>query len=144
MNDYVCGRASEWILNGTEFCHAAGFSVEDDTSESLEETFCYGGKASLDLIADSWKISQFEVPQKVERLRLLEELQQRVREMSYSERVSWAVGGLVLTAGLLFVRWGILILPIKSTLHYGNLDKLVLHCEQYWSNTMHFFSSFKS
>lgn len=103
VNDYVCGRASEWILNGTEFCHAAGFSVKDDTSESLEETFCYGGKASLDLIADSWKISQSVVPQKVERLRLLEELQQRVREMPYSERVSWAVGGLVLTSGLLFV-----------------------------------------
>nr|XP_011466172.1 PREDICTED: uncharacterized protein LOC101299595 isoform X2 [Fragaria vesca subsp. vesca] len=104
LNDYVCGRASEWILNGTEFCHAAGFAVKGDMSDSLEETFCYGGKASLDLIADSWKVPQSEVPQKVGSLRLLEEFQERVREMPYSERVSWAVGGLVLTAGLLFVR----------------------------------------
>lgn len=78
-------------------------------SDSLEETFCYGGKASLDLIADSWKDPQSEVPQKVGSLRLLEEFQERVREMPYSERVSWAVGGLVLTAGLLFVRWETLI-----------------------------------
>lgn len=103
VNDYVCGRASEWIHNGTEFCYAAGFAVKDDISESMEKRFCYGGKASLDLIADSWKVSQSEVPQKVESLRLLEEFQQRVREMPFSERVSWAVGGLVLTAGLLFV-----------------------------------------
>ncbi|XP_048424415.1 uncharacterized protein LOC125470049 isoform X1 [Pyrus x bretschneideri] len=103
VNDYVCGRASEWIRNGTEFCHAAGFAVKDDVSMSNEEAFCYGGKASLDLIADSWKASPSEVPQKAESLRLLEEFQQRWREMPFSERVSWAVGGLVLTAGLLFV-----------------------------------------
>lgn len=76
------------------------------------EAFCYGGKASLDLISDSWKVSQSEVPQKVESLRLLEEFQQRWREMPFSERVSWAVGGLVLTAGLLFVRFGTLLLPL--------------------------------
>ncbi|TQE05155.1 hypothetical protein C1H46_009307 [Malus baccata] len=103
VNDYVCGRASEWIHNGTEFCHAAGFAVKDDISVSKEEPFCYGGKASLDLIADSWKASPSEVPQKAESLRVLEEFQQRWREMPFSERVSWAIGGLVLTAGLLFV-----------------------------------------
>ncbi|XP_068341750.1 folate-binding protein 1-like isoform X2 [Pyrus communis] len=103
VNDYVCGRASEWIRNGTEFCHAAGFAVKDDVSVSNEEAFCYGGKGSLDLIADSWKASPSEVLQKGESLRLLEEFRQRWREMPFSERVSWAVGGLVLTAGLLFV-----------------------------------------
>ncbi|VVA12622.1 PREDICTED: folate receptor family [Prunus dulcis] len=103
VNDYVCGRASEWIVNGTEFCHAAGFAVKDDITVRKREAFCYGGKASLDLISDSWKVSQSEVPQKVESLRLLEEFQQRWRGMPFSERVSWAVGGLVLTAGLLFV-----------------------------------------
>ncbi|CAN6575734.1 unnamed protein product [Malus baccata var. baccata] len=89
VNDHVCGRASEWIRNGTEFCHAAGFAVKDDASLSNEEAFCYGGKGSLDLIADSWKASPSE---------------QRWREMPFGERVSWAVGGLVLTAGLLSVR----------------------------------------
>ncbi|XP_070665289.1 folate-binding protein 1 [Malus domestica] len=48
VSDYVCGRASEWILNGTEFCHAAGFAVKDDASVSNEEAFCYCGKASLE------------------------------------------------------------------------------------------------
>ena len=104
VTDYVCGRASKWIHNGTEFCHAAGFAVKDDISESLEERFCYGGRASLDLIADSWTGSHSDVPHKVNSLRLLEEMQQRVREMPFSERVLWAVGGLVLTAGLLFLR----------------------------------------
>ncbi|TQD93760.1 hypothetical protein C1H46_020659, partial [Malus baccata] len=70
VNDYVCGRASEWIRNGTEFCHASGFAVKDDASVSNEEAFCYGGKASLDLIADSWKASPSEVLQKAESLRL--------------------------------------------------------------------------
>lgn len=112
VNDYVCGRASEWIVNGTEFCHAAGFAIKDDITVRKGEAFCYGGKASLDLISDSWKVSQSEVPQKVESLRLLEEFQQRWREMPFSERVSWAVGGLVLTAGLLFVRFGTVLLPL--------------------------------
>ncbi|KAJ4719412.1 Folate receptor-like [Melia azedarach] len=82
VNDFVCGRAAEWVANGTELCHAA---------------------ASLDKIADSWKGSQSKMPQKSENIGLLEDFQQWVQEMQFSERVSWAVGGLVLTAGLLFV-----------------------------------------
>jgi hypothetical protein len=34
----------------------------------------------------------------------VEDFQQWVQEMQFSEKVSWAVGGLVLTAGLLFMR----------------------------------------
>lgn len=104
VNDFVCGRASEWVHNGTELCHSAGFAVKDDLYLDMEETSCYGGKASLDLIAESWKASGSEVPQKVKSVALLKDFQQWASEMPFSERVSWAVGGMVLTAGLLFVR----------------------------------------
>ncbi|KAH7543018.1 hypothetical protein FEM48_Zijuj02G0138000 [Ziziphus jujuba var. spinosa] len=103
VNDFVCGRASEWIHNGTELCHTTGFAIKDDLYVDTEETSCYGGKASLDLIADSWKAPRSEVPQKGKSFAVLEDFQQWVNEMSFSERVSWAVGGMVLTAGLLFV-----------------------------------------
>lgn len=104
VRDFVCGRASEWVSNGTELCRAAGFSVKpfDSIYVGMGETSCYGGKASLDSIADSWKGSQSEVPQKAN-LRTVEDFQQWIREMPFSEKVSWAVGGMVLTAGLLFL-----------------------------------------
>ncbi|PON52105.1 Folate receptor-like [Trema orientale] len=101
VNDFVCGRASQWVHNGTDLCHAAGFAVKDDLL--VEETSCYGGKASLDLIADSWKASRSVVSQKGRAMGVLDDFHQWVTEMPFSERVSWAVGGMVLTAGLLFL-----------------------------------------
>ncbi|KAF8387876.1 hypothetical protein HHK36_026538 [Tetracentron sinense] len=105
LNAFVCGRASEWASNGTELCRLAGFSIKasEDIHMGTEESFCYGGKASLDIIADSWRGSQSGVPQKAESLGEFEDFQEWVREMPFSERVLWAVGGMVLTAGLLFV-----------------------------------------
>nr|XP_034912970.1 uncharacterized protein LOC118047718 [Populus alba]XP_034912971.1 uncharacterized protein LOC118047718 [Populus alba]XP_034912972.1 uncharacterized protein LOC118047718 [Populus alba] len=105
VSDFVCGQAAEWVSNGTELCHAAGFSVKlsDDAYVGAEEASCYGGRASLDSIADSWRSSRSEFPQKDENLRVLEDFQQWVQEMPFSEKISWAVGGLVLTAGLLFM-----------------------------------------
>lgn len=105
VNDFVCGRASEWVSNGTELCHAAGFAVKifDDTNVDIGGTSCYGSKASLDSIAQSWSTSRSELPQKDENLGIFEDFQQWVLEMPLSERISWAVGGMVLTSGLLFV-----------------------------------------
>jgi len=100
VGDFVCGRASEWVSNGTELCQVAGFSVSP--SDEIGETSCYGGKASLDSIADSWSASQSGMPHKSENSGVLEDFQQWLREMPFNERVSWAVGGMVLTAGLLF------------------------------------------
>ena len=99
VNDFVCGRASEWVSNGTDLCIAAGFRVKpsDIIHVASEETSCYGDTASLSSVADSWKASQFELTQKAD-------FQQWVREMPFSERVSWAIGGMVLTAGLVFIR----------------------------------------
>lgn len=101
VNDFVCGRASKWVHNGTELCQSAGFAVNDDYH--LDE-MCYGGKASLDLIADSWKASRLVVPQRGGAGGVLDDFQQWAAEMPINERVSWAVGGMVLTAGLLFLR----------------------------------------
>lgn len=102
VNDFVCGRASQWVSNGTELCSAAGFSVK---FSSDEETSCYGSKARLDSIANSWKTSSSVVSsQKTDHLGLLEDFQQWVKEMSFRKRVSWLFGSMVLSAGLLFAR----------------------------------------
>ncbi|XP_021772844.1 uncharacterized protein LOC110736834 isoform X1 [Chenopodium quinoa] len=105
VGDFVCGRASEWISNGTELCRAAGFAVTplSDSGLTVEETSCYGGKASLDSIAESWKRPQTSNFQKDGHNGLFEDFQQWMKEMPFAERVSWAVGGLVLTAGLFFM-----------------------------------------
>ncbi|KAF9620753.1 hypothetical protein IFM89_014357 [Coptis chinensis] len=104
VSDFVCGRASEWVSNGTELCSHAGFSVKSSefSHPGMEEPSCYGGKASLDSIADSWKSSQSRVTQETN-LGLFEDFEQWVKEMPFSETVLWAVGGLVLTSGLFFM-----------------------------------------
>ncbi|CAI0404988.1 unnamed protein product [Linum tenue] len=103
VNDFLCGRAGEWVSNGTDFCTALGFSVEvaEHSYRAANQASCYGGKRSLDHIADSW--TQPEIHQRPVSSRWSEGFQLRVLEMSFSEKVSWAVGGMVLTAGLLFV-----------------------------------------
>ncbi|GAB2287305.1 hypothetical protein Dimus_021686 [Dionaea muscipula] len=110
VGDFICGRASEWISNGTELCRAAGFAVKlsEDSLVGNEESSCYGGKASLDSIADSWKTSQTGTLRKKDAaadddLGFIQDFQQWLTDMPLSERVSWAVGGLVLTAGLFFI-----------------------------------------
>ena len=144
VNDFVCGRAAEWVSNGTDLCLAAGFRVKPSESDIVhiasEETSCYGDKASLGSVADSWKASQFELTRKGESLRMLDDFQQWAREMPFGERVSWAIGGMVLTAGLMFIRsecsplsfqllssCAFLYAPInvrqvKKTKHVGNVD----------------------
>ncbi|KAJ8772020.1 hypothetical protein K2173_027197 [Erythroxylum novogranatense] len=102
VSDFVCGKGAEWVANGTELCIAAGFTVK--TSHDLnfvrEEAPCYGGKASLDSIADSWKSVS---PHRAETSGISEDLQLWVQGRPFNEKVSWAVGGMVLTAGLIFV-----------------------------------------
>lgn len=106
VNDFVCGRAAEWVSNGTDLCLAAGFRVKpfDNVYISSQETSCYGDIASLDSVADSWKGSNLEATQRGDSLRVFEDFPQWVKQMSFSERISWAIGGMVLTAGLVFIR----------------------------------------
>lgn len=119
VGDFVCGRASEWISNGTELCRAAGFAVKPlrDSGLSVEETSCYGGKASIDSIAESWKVSQTSF-QEEGKYGLIKDFQQWVTEMAFAERVSWAVGGLVLTAGLFFMRLEICFHRLQQVISY--------------------------
>ncbi|KAG8390982.1 hypothetical protein BUALT_Bualt01G0140400 [Buddleja alternifolia] len=102
VGDFVCGRASEWVSNGTELCNAAGFSVK--SLDEPEEASCYGGKGSLDYIANSWKTSHTEVSPQEHSSGIFEDFRQWIADMPFNERVCWAVGGMVLTAGLLFAR----------------------------------------
>ncbi|CAL9132258.1 unnamed protein product [Musa acuminata var. zebrina] len=105
LSDTICGRATEWASNGTELCHFAGFAVQPDRQsiEGHDEPFCYGGKASLESISHSWKSPQSRSRSRTSNLWVLEDFQQWVRDMPISEKVFWAVGGMVLTAGLLLI-----------------------------------------
>lgn len=106
VNDFVCGKAAEWVSNGTDLCLAAGFRVKpsDIVHIASEETSCYGDKVSLGSVANSWKASRSEFTQKGESMRMIDDFKQWVRDMPFGERVSWAIGGMVLTAGLVFIR----------------------------------------
>lgn len=119
VNDFVCGRASQWVSNGTELCSTAGFSVK----MSDEETSCYGSKARLDSIASSWKTSSSPVSSRgTGYLGVLEDFQQWVREMSFGEQVSWLIGSMVITAGLLFSRLGNLNILITWCFSFRGLN----------------------
>ncbi|XP_072955269.1 folate-binding protein 1 [Typha angustifolia] len=104
LSDILCGRAAEWVSNGTELCRLAGFSVEltKTSSEGVDEPFCYGGKANLGSIADSWRTPQAGSAMTLNS-GVLNDFQQWLGDMPVSEKVSWAVGGMVLTAGLIFI-----------------------------------------
>lgn len=112
LGDFVCGRASEWVSNGTELCHAAGFSVT--SSSDPEEASCYGGKSSLYYIGNLGKTSHSEVFTEEQKTWVQEDFRQWIADMPFNERVSWAVGGMVLTAGLLFARSEILSSGVSS------------------------------
>ena len=102
QDDFVCGRASKWVSNGTELCNAAGFSVKP--LDDPEESQCYGGKGSLDYIANSWKSSRSENIRGEQNTEFVQDFMQLIADMPLSESISWAVGGMVLTAGLIFAR----------------------------------------
>ncbi|CAN1858983.1 hypothetical protein LINPERHAP1_LOCUS43052 [Linum perenne] len=103
VSDFLCGRAAEWVTNGTDFCTALGFSTEvsEHSYHGVNQAACYGGKGSMDYISDSWT-KPHRNPSAASS-GWLEGFQQWAMEMSFSEKVSWAVGGMVLTAGLMFV-----------------------------------------
>ncbi|KAF3782333.1 hypothetical protein EJ110_NYTH34642 [Nymphaea thermarum] len=102
--DILCSKASEFISNGSDLCRLAGFSVKQSTNayHITEDSFCYGGKATFDSTSDSWRHSESESSQEAQNFGMLTDFLQWTSQMSFSERVSWAVGGLVLTAGLFF------------------------------------------
>ncbi|KAJ0980642.1 hypothetical protein J5N97_008897 [Dioscorea zingiberensis] len=104
-SDVVCGRASEWASNGTELCRLAGFAVQPASfvPQTDNVLFCYGEKSGVESVAGSWNTPRSRPPFEVGNSRVLEDFQQWVGNMLITEKVSWAVGGMVLTAGLLFL-----------------------------------------
>lgn len=105
LGDILCGKAHKWVSNGTELCRLAGFSVQvsDASPSEVDETFCYGGKASLDSISDTWTSSKDRPTLHGVTSWDLEDIQRWAKEMPVGERISWAIGGMVLTAGLIFI-----------------------------------------
>ncbi|VAI46499.1 unnamed protein product [Triticum turgidum subsp. durum] len=105
LGDILCGKAHKWVSNGTELCRLAGFSVQvsDAGLSEVDETFCYGGKASLDSISHTWTSSKDRPVLHGMASWHLEDFQIWAKEMPVGERISWAVGGMVLTAGLIFI-----------------------------------------
>eukprot|EP01018_Ginkgo_biloba_P003411 Gb_35385 [translate_table: standard] len=85
--DTLCGRASEWNSNGSEFCQLSGFSMLESTD--LENFFCFEGKTTIEILSDAWeRTSQTGSSQKVRDSSLLHEFYQRVRQMDVSESIS--------------------------------------------------------
>lgn len=105
LGDIICGRASEWASNGTELCRLAGFAVKQDVAgdHGADELYCYGGQASLKSISGSWKASRSGLSARDQSNAVLENFQQWFRKMPVQEKVRWAIGGMVLTSGLLYV-----------------------------------------
>uniref|UniRef100_A0A0D6R5Y6 Folate receptor-like domain-containing protein n=1 Tax=Araucaria cunninghamii TaxID=56994 RepID=A0A0D6R5Y6_ARACU len=103
--DTLCGKGLEWTSNGTEFCQLAGFSVLEPMERSIgiENTFCFDGRTSIEKV-NAWETtSQSKSSEKVWDSTLRQEFHRWVMQMDTSERISWAVGGLVLTAGVIYM-----------------------------------------
>lgn len=103
--DAICGRGLEWASSGSQFCQLAGFSVIEpmDKSTALENYFCFDGRTSIEMLDVLDRTSQTDSSKKVLDSNLLQELYQWARQMDTSERICWAVGGMVLTAGIIFM-----------------------------------------
>ncbi|PKA54381.1 hypothetical protein AXF42_Ash000214 [Apostasia shenzhenica] len=106
LSDIVCGRASEWASNGTELCRLAGFSVQEDLvgNQGADDPFCFGGKPSLESIAASWKGSKSGFSARSQSSQVCDDFVQWFKKMPVGQKVGWLFGGMVLAAGLLFVR----------------------------------------
>lgn len=105
LGDILCGKASEWASNGTELCRLAGFSVKQDMvgHHDFDERYCYGGKESIESISGSWKASRSGLSVGDQSYGVLEDFQQWFRKLPVNEKVKWAIGGMVLTSGLLYM-----------------------------------------
>ncbi|XP_020573521.1 uncharacterized protein LOC110019955 isoform X2 [Phalaenopsis equestris] len=105
LGDIICGRAREWASNGTELCHLAGFAVKQDkfSNNDVDVQYCYGGKASIESISSSWKVSQSGLSSGDQSYGVLQDFQQWFSKLPPNEKVKWAIGGMVLTSGLLYM-----------------------------------------
>ncbi|XP_024007104.1 uncharacterized protein LOC18011706 isoform X4 [Eutrema salsugineum] len=100
-DDIICVKASNWESNGTAFCEAAGFSVQ--TNDDSREEPCYGSKASLESVVESWsRETRKKTASKTETLSCFKDLLQWVRVMTTIQKISLGVSFLV--AGMFLIR----------------------------------------
>ncbi|KAI4367844.1 hypothetical protein MLD38_016468 [Melastoma candidum] len=105
-SELVCAKASHLFSNGTELCNAAGFSVMSDDTGNMElsEEYCFGSRASLDTIHNSWKSSRKKQPEKSKKEQYSEDVFSWVRKMLLDRKLSCASGVMAIGAGAFFVR----------------------------------------
>nr|VDC58572.1 unnamed protein product [Brassica rapa] len=109
-DDIICVKASNWESNGTSFCEAAGFAVQ--TNEDSREEPCYGSKASLESVVESWsRDSKKKTSFKTETLSCFKDLLQWVRVMTTIQKVSLGVSFLV--AGMFLIRFGLCLFSLR-------------------------------
>lgn len=99
--DIICARASEWAANGSQFCELAGFAVP--SSKGIVKPVCFDGKPSLNTdVAASRKSGKKGTNTKQQATRDM--VQNFIMRMDRGDVIAWAVGGLVLTAGVILMR----------------------------------------
>eukprot|EP00252_Welwitschia_mirabilis_P011686 TRINITY_DN26039_c0_g1_i2.p1 TRINITY_DN26039_c0_g1~~TRINITY_DN26039_c0_g1_i2.p1 ORF type:complete len:152 (-),score=31.76 TRINITY_DN26039_c0_g1_i2:340-795(-) len=98
--DTLCGRATEWTMNGTKFCQLAGFSVIESGEgfTDSETSFCFDGRTSfqsLDLDSlESRVVSDISTKGKISAF---------LWQMNTVEWISWTLGAVVFTIGVIFM-----------------------------------------
>ncbi|KAL2610276.1 hypothetical protein R1flu_028849 [Riccia fluitans] len=100
--DILCAKVKEWVSNSSAFCQLAGFSVVDTRDEfaSLAENVCFDGKAET---RGSVQIKQ-KSTRRAKQDSSLDMIRKYMKSMGVVVQILWAIGGLVLTAGVLHLR----------------------------------------
>jgi len=105
--DVVCARGWEWASNSTDFCHLAGFALEgvDIKLRNGAQVSCYDGRGEPASSMGEKRGSSKKKESKAQKsTSLLDMLNDWAEHVGVSEKVLWAIGGLVLTAGAALLR----------------------------------------
>lgn len=122
--DVVCARGREWASNSTDFCHLAGFALEgvDIKLRNGAQVSCYDGRGEPASSMGEKRGSSKKKESKAQKsTSLLDMLNDWAEHVGVSEKVLWAIGGLVLTAGAALLRC---ILPPSIRVCYFSYSKL--------------------
>ncbi|CAN6990604.1 unnamed protein product [Brassica rapa subsp. trilocularis] len=92
-NGIICVKVSKWGTNGTSFCEAVGFTVD----QTADVSACYGSSISSFGPAVKSLI-------KTENVGWFQDLKKLVREMTLVQQFSWVVT-LIVLGKMLFNRW---------------------------------------
>ncbi|XP_024543825.1 uncharacterized protein LOC9654190 [Selaginella moellendorffii] len=102
-SEIICAQGTEWTRNSSHFCELAGFRVVERASGE----FCYDGTPgeSLEKTSPSSKDQKKKKQKKQDRTPSPESPSKKFdRAFLMTDKVLWAVAGLVLTAGAVLFR----------------------------------------